>query len=160
MEVFNNLLLFTVIFCLAINVVITIFGFFNIRNMRERWITGVVQILTIFFVLLAPSFKENLRSLGGFLIVLVFAGLTSVLSSRTLAYMVKAIKARGILWILTILFSIFAPVLFALLMFAIYRFAEGEENLGILLFAFYGGCIVASVAFIVNVINIMEKGRI
>jgi predicted membrane protein len=128
--------------------------------MRGRWITGAIQILTIFLILIAPSFKEDLSWLGGFLIVFTFAGSTSVLSSRTLAYIVKPIKDRGILWIFTILFTIFSFVLFILLILAIYRFSMGEEGLGIAICTFYGGCIVASVAFVLNIlVNIMNKAR-
>ncbi|MBN1254363.1 MAG: hypothetical protein JXA50_03740 [Deltaproteobacteria bacterium] len=158
MEVFNNPLLFAMVIFLSINVIVAIFGFFNIRNMRGRWITAIVQTLTIPLVLTAPSFKEDLSWLGDFLIVFILAGSTSVLFSRTLAYVIKPIKDRRTLWILTILFSIFAPILFVLLILQIYRFSMGEEGFGIAICAFYGVCIVAAVAFIVNIaVNVMDK---
>ena len=147
-----------VIIVLSINILVVIFGFFNVRNMGGRWITGVIQILTIVFALFAPSFKDELIGSGAF----ILAGAASVLFSRTLTYMVKPIKPKVILWILTILFSIFAPVLFALLILTMFFFSSmGEEGLGMLILSFIGMCIVASLAFVFNIsVTLKDKARV
>jgi hypothetical protein len=144
-----------VILFLSFGVLVTVFGLLNVRKMRGRAITAAAEVITIIPPIFAFSLQHWLMD-AGLLPVPVLFGLTSVLFSRTLVFLVKPLKKWGVSWPLTIVFSLLSPALFELLLFATYRFPMGERGLGMLYFSFYGGITTGIVSFVVN---IWEKSR-
>ena len=138
------------ILLLSFGVLLTVFGFLNVRKMRGRAITAAAEVITIIPPIFALSWQHWLMD-AGLLPVPVLFGLTSVLFSRTLVFWVKPLKAWGISWPLTVVFSLLSPALFVLLLMATYRFPMGERGLGMLYFVFYGGITTGIVSFIVNI---------
>jgi hypothetical protein len=138
------------ILLLSFGVLLTVFGLLNVRKMRGRAITAAAEVITIIPPIFALTLQHWLMD-AGLLPVPVLFGLTSVLFSRTLVFLVKPLKAWGISWPLTVVFSLLSPVLFELLLFATYRFPMGERGLGMLYFDFYGGITTGIVSFIVNI---------
>ena len=140
---------------LSFGAMVTGFGFLNIRGMRGRGITAGIQIMVIVLIILAPLLRNLILEEGLFILFAVL-GLTSVLFSRTLVYMIKSLKARMISWMLTIFFSIISVAFFELLILATYRFSVGESGWGIVVFAIYGGIIIGIVSLI---LNLREQSR-
>jgi hypothetical protein len=130
-----------------------ILGFSNIPKLKylKGWKpTALITILSILFIIFSPTLKDELLGIVIFIPALLF-GLTSILLSRILVYLIKLTRFKIISWLMTLSLSLFSGGLFGLLFLGAYRFVSGEAALGLFVIAVWGAAFVSFISLIVNI---------